>query len=104
MFVSRCRGELRTHLHVTVGLLQGFQAVREAVDVSVQLSLLFPQEVLVEVDQLQEALGSCIVVPALVLQKSLGHLIEIMFKACTGREEKEEGIFDIMHDCTVVVP
>lgn len=66
----------QTYLYVAIGLFEGFQSIREAVDVTIQFALLLPEEFLVEIDQLQEALGCGVVVPPLVLQKPLRHLCE----------------------------
>ena len=93
--MTHCRRGQRTDLHVTVSLLQGFQAVREAVNISVKLFLLLPQKLLVKVDQLQETLRCCVVVPALVLQESLRHLIGINKKACSGKGRVEVGVNSI---------
>lgn len=62
------------YLDVVVCLSEGLQAVREPADVAVQLPPLLPQQLFVEVDELEEALRSGVVVPALVLQEALRNL------------------------------
>lgn len=87
---SPLRSALQRYLDVFVRFPKGLETIREARNVAAQLPLLAPQKLLVELDELEEALRCGVVVSSLALEKLSRYLHGSGARGVTSSMEREQ--------------